>query len=219
MSTLMEIERMKRQKREQLRGMEELVSQGGFFRETIMNEIAEVLDEEVLNLVEKQCEIGTGFWYVADEVEKAANDEERFEEENSGNNSWAQRKKDGIFRKWQLEQVARCSKEKFLSGQGYFWDGWKMSVGARMALGRMNSLDERILYLTYGLDGKGKRSAAEIAALPEFNCPISYIEKLQNSVQGILKIGGREQEFARNCENYSTMLGRESRNESRSDLQ
>lgn len=71
---------------------------------------------------------------------------------------------------WYLEQVARCAVKRRENGDSSFWQSWELSRATKKNMYTLNALEERVLYLTIGMETGKSLTSEEIAMLPEFRC-------------------------------------------------
>ncbi len=196
-------------KKNVLRASTELLKLGGIIREVIEEEYLSLYPEDITDLVCKDHEIGPHFFMIADELtevkEELMEKYEYFLPNESDKNESLSLIED--YKEWYLEQTARLCYEKYEKGYTHFWQDWKMTYRAKKRMASLRPVEERILYLSWGLDQNGKkRSAKELAELPEFECGMSYvfIQKVKKSLKGYLYEGVSkdvvEKEIVRMCE-------------------
>ncbi|MBR4759571.1 MAG: hypothetical protein IK078_05415 [Lachnospiraceae bacterium] len=177
-----------------LSGSTELLKLGGKIREVIENEYMSLYADETVELVCKDHEIDANFFKVADELEEIASElnekldyfmVESFAEDESESKFSSGFVKNYVG--WYLEQTVRLCFDKYENGGNRFWQDWNMTYRAKKRMSRLHPVEERILYLCWGLDQNGKkRNASEIAKLPEFKCDAEFITRVCKDLKGFL---------------------------------
>ena len=184
-------------KKERLRGMDKLMAQGGFIREAIEEELEEVFQVSVIDIAQKYCENGIGIWEVAQEIERAKGEILPPMPKPGGLGAFLQEEQkkgefEQKFREWYIEQNARLAAERYRTKAERFWVSWDLDREVKRIMATLTLIEERVLFLTYGPDGTpSKRTAAEIAALPEFACSKRYIERIieRIEIRGVEMLG------------------------------
>lgn len=189
--------------KQMLRGLEQLVELGGFIQEQIEEEIYQLYPKYLILKMKKYYPLGPGFWEVADVVEGAVKKLGKYSDyilEYDISDFI-----ESEFIEWLVDQIARLEVERVKSGNGNFWKKWELKMEAKRALMKLNVLEERVLYLSAGLDGKEKLNASQIANLPEFQCSVNYIKIIMKVIEQTMRRcnWGRE-EFYRMCNAYRT---------------
>lgn len=200
----------KKEEREVMRGLihslEQLVDYGGFIKEAAEEKVFEFYPPSVAINAEKYCPIGSGFCYVADAVEVAYFDLERYSDYYFDEESEPYEESNAEFVKWAINQVARIESEKYKSAKmDPFWKNWDLSRETRIALKKLNALDERVLYLSCGMGKADKLTAGEIAKLPEFSCDEAFIERVLETIEDTMWLSEwGSVEFMQICETQRT---------------
>ena len=200
----------KKEEREAMRGLihslEQLVDYGGFIKEAVEETVFNFYPPGVAINAEKYSPIGPGFCYVADRVEDAYFDLERYSDYYFDEESEPCEESNPEFVKWAIDQVARIETEKYKCAKTEpFWKNWDLSRETKNALKKLNALDERVLYLSCGMGKADKLTAGEIAKLSEFSCDAAYIERVLETIEdtmGLSEWGGVE--FMHICETQRT---------------
>jgi hypothetical protein len=181
-----------------LRGLEGLAELGGFIKEEIEAEICEVYPSTVFLKTEKYCPLGPGFWEVADATERAYRETEKYVEYDEDSDPFELPNLE--FDGWVIDQVARITAENLGNEKSSFWMDWGLSGRVGRALMQLNALDERILFLSSGIEGD-KLTAKQISELPEFSCSEEYIQKVLNAIELTLAHGDwGDCEFEKICD-------------------
>lgn len=185
--------------KQQICGLENLISLGGFIKEQIEDEIAKIYPGIVIRATEKYCPYGPGFCHVADIVEESLleNDRYRFVNPKDFPNR--------LFDEWFANQIARLETEKYFGEKSCLWSDWDLSKEIRNALKQLNALEERVLFFVSGLSGQEEMSVSQIAELPEFDCRpefIHYIIKAIDMAFDDCTWGNKE--FIESCELYKS---------------
>ena len=103
---------------------------------------------------------------------------------------------DDDFFAWLLDQAARCGKER-CSCKHDIWEKTQLPRSKQGVKTELSPLEERIISLSYGLDGDGKKSAIEISQMPEFSCHPFYIISVLNYAETVLaRFNLREESFS-----------------------
>lgn len=193
--------REKERIRRVLGGIENLVELGGFIEEEIKEEICSMYYDEVISYTEKYCSIGPGFFEVADAVEQAMDQSDKYEKINANSCKNPFVVLDTEFQEWLLSQVARIESEKVKKKEKSFWSDWKLTPITKRVLQKFNAVEERVLYLSHGVAEEEAMSAEQIAAMPEFSCGPEYIEKIIKIIENELKCSKWcNQEFHQVCD-------------------
>lgn len=188
-----------------LRGLENLSDLGGFIKEQIEDEIYDLYPSIVATMTEKYCPLGPGFWDVADAIENAIKETDKYADYVFDEDGDPYEVPNPEFDEWVINQIARITTENNKCGKSYFWSGWKLTRETRKALMRLNALDERVLYLFYGIDEKHKLTAKQISELPEFSCTEEYINKVIEAVEKTLnRCEWGNEEFIQVCDAHRT---------------
>ena len=183
-----------------LHGLENLADLGGFIREEVEDEIFNLYPSIVAEKIEKYCPHGKGFWDVADAIEIAIEEMDKYAEFDFDEDGDPFVIPDPEFEEWVVDQVARITSENIQNESGDFWISWDLTRETKKALMELNALDERILFLSSGIGKENKLTAKEIAELDEFACSEEYIIKVIDAIEKILNCceWGKE-EFEQVC--------------------
>ena len=155
------------------RGLEKHVGLGGFIAEQIELDAYELFSDDVIEAVDKHITYGPGFWEVADAT---------YDVSDSISECCAFSHHDKDFEDWTLDNVARLEAERYRSGKGYYWMNLNAPIMIKRKLSRLNALEEKILFLSLGLCGDEEMTKEEIALLPEFECPVEYVERILGGI-------------------------------------
>lgn len=189
-----------------IHSLEPLLDFGGFIQETAEETIFEFYPPCVAIHTEKYFPIDHGFCYVADAVEKAYFDLDRYSDFYFGLDCEPYEEADADFVKWAIDQIARIESEKYKTAKPEpFWTNWDLSRDTKIALKKLNALDERVLYLSCGMGQTDKLSASDIAMLPEFSCPGSFIARVLDNIEETMDLcEWGNIEFMTVCETHRT---------------
>lgn len=205
-------EREWKKKKAVLSASTELLKLGGIIREMIEGEYLSLYSDETAELICKDHKIDANFFRVADKLDEVAEElNEQFEYftadsfSEDGETSDPPRNFYKGYIQWYLEQTVRLCYDKYENSDRHFWQDWKMTYRAKKRMDRLNPLEERILFLSWGLDQNGKkRSATAIAELPEFACDPALIRQVRKALKGYLfesiSVDMVQKEIIRKCE-------------------
>lgn len=189
-----------------LKGLEGLIELDGFIKEEIEDQFADVYPGHILTYAEKYYPIGPGFCELANATLEATGYIFRYNLiiEDETTSETIEFRADDEFQKWMEEQVTRLQAEKIKHGNKNFWKNWKLSHSAKSVLKEFNALEERVLCLADGLDGKEPMSTLQIAQLPEFSCKEIYISAVLNYVRKNIAKKIKTENFKQICEEQRT---------------
>ncbi len=191
-------------KKERLAKMEPLVPLGGFAKTRIEGEIEESFNPGFIDTIEKYRPIGSGFMKMVDPVGNAYNEVMNYECYEFDEEGCPSPVNNADFNSWYIDHTARLVSERLDNNTGRFWNKWNVGRDVRRSLSRLSVLEERILYLAYGLDSDGKRrTPEEIAALPEFGGDEEYISMVWERVTSYIEKGEESREkFEQLCREH-----------------
>lgn len=185
-------------------GTENLIELGGFIQEEVENELSDLFSKKTAVAVEKYCGIGQGFWYVANETEKAFLNASKYDEGPSRERRTILNR-DVKFDNWIVDHTARCATDIFKSEKKRAWNTWKIPRDIKRVLNELSPLEERILCLQYGLDGNKTHTIQQIANSKEFKCPSEYVLRIVNYIERELKTcASGIEKFVDACDRYHT---------------
>lgn len=190
-------------------GTENLIALGGFIQEEVENELSDLFSKKTSVAVEKYCGIGPGFWYVANETEKAFNQLNKYSETAILREEFSRRDRrafsdvDTKFNQWVIDQTARCATDIFQSEGKRDWSNWTISRDIKRVLNELSPLEERILCLQFGLNGNKVHSVQGIAQLEEFKCPVEWVVRIEKYIEKRLNLcASGIKEFVSACERH-----------------
>lgn len=190
----------KKKKKMLLKGIEKLSDLGGFIKEEIEDEINELYQNDVLEITEKYFPLGAGFCDVADAVENAIKNANKYADIEYDEYGETYLFQYSGFDEWAIDQIARLTAEKFKNEKNSFWISWNLTRETRKALQGLNALDERILYLISGINNKNKLTAKQISELPEFSCKEEFITTVIDVIETSFKhFKNANDDFEKEC--------------------
>ena len=183
---------------------EPFASLGGFARTRLEEMVDDAYNPEFVAKIEKYRPIGNGFMAVAGSVVKAYNEVQNYECYEFDEEGCPSPVNNVGFDSWYIDHTARLVSERLDNNTGRFWNKLDVGRDVRRSLSRLSVLEERILYLAYGLDSDGKRrTPEEIAALPEFGGDEEYISMVWERVTSYIEKGEESREkFEQLCREY-----------------
>ena len=184
-------QREKEQTKRLLAGLEKLTDMGGFIAEELQEKIYEMYGDNVISITEKYCSLGPWFYIVADAVETAMECQTKYEHLDFDEDDEPYWCSDDEFADWIFDLVAKFESDKVKKGESRFWMDWDLSFATQKILLKFNAVEDRVLYLSKGLDNKKAMNAEEIAALPEFQCEPKYVQKILCFVERELRFHDR----------------------------
>ncbi len=181
--------------------MENLIYLGGFIEEVVKGYMYESYSDYIVDAVFDHIETGKGAWDALVSVSKANSDYRVYKKRMCPVEEAY--KPDPDFDEWHLDQSARVACERGENMQERFWSKWKISKKNKGALECLPVLCERVFFYYEGLDDGRPKGAEKIARLPEFMCPVCYIEEVLKLGEYCIEMAGMPIEtFTELCEEY-----------------
>lgn len=165
-----------------------LIHLGGFVKECIEEEIAEVYEADTLEQVIDVYPIGKKFIEIMDATEDVKKTMHKYPccYKKCEENPYARDVFNDQFNEWVIEQVIKMYANDVNSENNRCM--LQIPISLKKKTSKFNVLDKRVFFLSNRLNKDKKQlSAEEIAKLPEFNCEVEYIETILKFIDEILK--------------------------------
>jgi hypothetical protein len=162
------------------RGLEKLFPLGGFIEDVAKESILDCFGETIAAYAEEYNCFGDGMWnilldahqiYLSRTNEDGTGVDDPEDEDVSRGSQFNMAR----FAKWEAGQNIRCG--MWIQKEGHFCKDWKLSKKMKRALDGLSPVQERLMYLSLGMDTGIMRDTAMLAAMPEFRCNKLYILK------------------------------------------
>lgn len=185
-------------------GLVDIAYLGGFIEKCLVDELKEDYPMEIINRVMRNTTLDSSVYRICDEVSKVYKIITSYPNHvysDIGKNKHGKRL--SLFGNWLLDQDIRCKALKIKSNKKTFWEDEAIGEYEAECADSMIAVEEKVLSYMLGLETGKEMSPEEISKLPEFDCDVSWIERILSSIQNTFEVEDEFGLFDSFCDYFS----------------